>query len=211
MPFYNRSCVINGEDQAAVYMMAGIAIPGQRMVRRSVLDKVASNKRTWNVAGDWYDNFLYACVADVAYIKDDLVQYRVHSGNETNESEKKLLGITEHYQLINAFVDIANSFGLKKPQARYKEAVEHLGEMCLRYALRMLVDNQVESARKYMKLSSILNEKIVEYPQYNKMMQLTFETDERVLGEKVVDFKKENSYNRRKSYDPPEGSLELLK
>lgn len=208
-PFYNRSCIISGEDQAAVYMMAGIAIPGQRMVRRTVFNKVEAYSRTWNVAGDWYDNFLYACAGDVAYLKEDLVQYRVHSGNETNESEKKLLGITEHYQLINSFVDIANAFGMKKPQARYNEAINHLGDMCLRYALRMLADHQVEPARKYMMLAPIMNENIMKNPQYHEMMKLTFETTEDELDQRVIEYKTEHSFNRKTSYDPPEGSIDL--
>lgn len=208
-PFYNRDCVIKGEDQAAVYMMAGIAIPGQRMVRRTVFNKVSSFGRIWNVAGDWYDNFLYACAGDVAYIKEPLVQYRVHTGNETNESEKKLLGITEHYQLINAFVSVANSFGMTKPQARFEEAVEHLGDMCLRYALRMLADHQVESAKKYMMLAPIMNGNISKNPQYEEMMKLTFETPEDQLEDSVIKYKKVHSFNRKNSYDPPEGSADL--
>lgn len=209
-PFYNKSCVIPGEDQAAVYMMAGIAIPAQRMVRRDVFYQISSFERVWNVAGDWYDNFLYACVADVAYIKEDLIQYRVHSGNETNESEKKLLGITEHYQLINSFVDIASAFGMTKPQARFEEAVEHLGDMCLRYALRMLADHQVEPAKKYMMLAPILNGKIDENPQYEEMMRLTFDMPEDQLDEQVVKYKENHSFNRSKSYDPPAGSMDLI-
>ena len=125
-PFYNQNCIIKGEDQAAVFMMAGIAIPGQRMTRSSLLAPIYGYKRIFNVAGDWYDNFLHSMCGDVAYITEPLCNYRVHSGNETNESEKNLLGITEHYQLINSFVDISKNFGMKKPAARYQEAVEKL-------------------------------------------------------------------------------------
>lgn len=208
-PFYNTSCIINGEDQAAVHMMAGIAIPGQRMVRKSTLAKTGMFNRIWNVAGDWYMNFLFSCVADVAYIKEDLMQYRVHSGNETNESEKKLLGITEHYQLINSFCDIANAYGLTKPQKRYHEAVAHLGDMCLRYALRMLADSQVGPAKKYLTLATIMNEKVTDNPQYEEIKALAYNVPSERLLEEVVKYKQEHSLNRHKSYDPPIG-FELL-
>jgi len=209
-PFYNKNCVVDGESQAAVFMMAGIAIPGQRMQRRSKLAPIKKYNRIFNVAGDWYNNFLTAMCGDIAYIKEPLCQYRVHTGNETNESEKNLLGITEHYQLINSFVDIANAFGMKKPQARFNEAVEHLGDMCLRYALRMLSAHEVEAAKRYMMLAPILNRKIYENSEYNAMMDLTFETAQNELDEKVCQYKKEHSFNRKKSYDPPEGYVELM-
>lgn len=61
-PFYNQNCVVDGESQAAVFMMAGIAIPGQRMQRASMLNPIKKYKRIFNVAGDWYNNFWQQCV-----------------------------------------------------------------------------------------------------------------------------------------------------
>lgn len=43
-PFYNQNCVVDGESQAAVFMMAGIAIPGQRMQRASMLNPIKNIK-----------------------------------------------------------------------------------------------------------------------------------------------------------------------
>lgn len=209
IPFYNRSCIIKGEDQAAVYMMAGIAIPGQRMVRRNVFYRTMDFRRGWNVAGDWYDNFLYSMAGDVAYVKKDLMEYRVHSGNETNESEKKLLGIAEHYQLINAFADISRAFGYQKPVDRYEEAVKHLGAMCLRYTIRMLRNNEIKAGKKYFKLAPIFDEDIVSSEQYLKLDKILEDDDLERIKREIKVFEKENNMNRSVSYDPPKGWLPL--
>lgn len=205
VPFYNTNCVINGEDQAAVFMMAGIAIPAQRMVRRSIAGRTMPYQRKWNVAGDWYDNFLYSCFADVAYLQDDLAQYRVHKGNETNESEKTLMGVFEHYQLINAFVDVAKACRLQKPVLRYQEAVCHLGDMCLRYAVRMLKDDQLEAARRYLLLAPVMKADIVTDEKYMELTEIVNLPDTGKIKNAVVAFNAKYNLNRTKSYDPPEG------
>jgi glycosyltransferase involved in cell wall biosynthesis len=203
-PFYNTDCVIDGESQAAVYMMAGIAIPGQRMVRRSVLDIVEKYFRQFQVAGDWYDNFLYSLVGDVAYITEPLCQYRVHTGNETNESELKLLGTTEHYQLINAFYNLAKSFDYQKPVARYDEAVQKLGSMCLRYALKMYQNKRNDVAYRYLLLAPVYKQDILAEGEYIRLMEMK-DLQGRELEEAVAEFAEEYNLQRVKSYDPPDG------
>lgn len=208
LPFYNQNCVMRGEDQAAVYMMAGIAIPGQRMTRRTAFNKIASFVRVWNVAGDWYDNFLYAMTGNVAYIKEPLVQYRVHSGNETNESEKNLLGIFEHYQLINSFVEISKAFGMTKPAARYNEAVEKLGSMCLRYAFKMYQNNLNDVAHRYLLLAPVFKRNIVEDNVYKNLLRcVELKGDE--LSRRLQEIQGETTFSRVQSYDPPDGFLPL--
>ena len=189
--------------------MAGIAIPGQRMIRQSIVPKMVSFMRNWNVAGDWYNNFLYSCVADVGYIKDSLMAYRVHSGNETSESERRLLGITEHYQLINAFVDVADSLGLKKPGERFPKAVKHLGEMCPRYALRMIRDNQFDVARKYLQLSLIFDADMKNNKDYQILNSILQNESADIIRNKTDEIYKDQDLSRNKSYDPPEGYISL--
>ena len=203
-PFYNQNCIVKGEDQAAVFMMAGIAIPGQRMTRSSMMKPIQGYKRVFNVAGDWYENFLSSMCGDVAYIAEPLCNYRVHSGNETNESEKNLLGIFEHYQLINAFVDISKNFGMTKPIMRYNEAIEKLGSMCLRYALKMFQNKLNDTAYRYLLLAPVFQRGIVENHAYMELMKcVVLEGDE--LNKMLKKIESENSLIRTKSYDPPEG------
>ncbi len=208
-PFYNQNCIIKGEDQAAVFMMAGIAIPGQRMSRNSVTGPIMPYKRTFNVAGDWYENFLMAMCGDVAYIAEPLCNYRVHSGNETNESEKNLMGIFEHYQLINSFVEISKNFGMTKPVARYTEAVEKLGSMCLRYAFKMFQNNLNDTALRYLLLAPVLKRNIVEDETYKKLLKCV-DLRGSELSESLKKLQSGASLERTKSYDPPEGYEPLM-
>lgn len=207
-PFYNTNCIIDGESQAAVYMMAGIAIPGQRIVRRSVFNAIGKYGRIFQVAGDWYDNFLYSLAGDVAYIKEPLCQYRVHKGNETNESEMKLLGITEHYQLIHAFYELSESFGLKKPQLRYEEAVKKLGSMCLRYALKMYKNYYNDIAYRYLLLAPVYDLDIVNDERYLALLKMRG-INKRELDNSIVEFETNYCLERTKSYDPPENHQKI--
>lgn len=206
--FYNTDCVIDGESQAAVFMMAGIAIPGQRMMRYSLLKPTTKYSRVFNVAGDWYNNFLAAMCGDIAYIKEPLIQYRVHTGNETNESEKNLLGIFEHYQLINSFAEISKEFGMVKPAARYQEAVEKLGGMCLRYTLKMFKCGQIDAARRYLALAPVFKKDITEDLKYMDLMGF-LSLSELDRAEQIVVFEEKYNLNRSVSYDPPAGFMPL--
>ncbi len=207
-PFYDTSCIIPKEEQCAVYMMAGIAIPAQRMFRREMVGQVKAFWRNWNVAGDWYNNFLLALVGDVAYIKEDLVQYRVHSGNETTESERNLLGVTEHYQLIHSFVDLSRAYGFTKPIQRYEAAIEKLGSMCLRYALKMLKNKRNDVAQRYLLQAPVWKKDITEDERY-KILTRCVDLKGTDLEREVKRFEEKYELNRSVSYAPPEGFIPL--
>lgn len=207
LPFYNKSCVVPGEEQASVFMMAGIAIPGQRMFRRGVQAKVRNFQYSFQVAGDWFNNFLYTCCSDIAYIKEPLCHYRVHSGNETNESELNLLGIFEHYQLINSFCAISKVFGMKKPIERYDDAVKKLASMCLRYAMKMINADEIDVARRYLQLSPVFNKDIIDDEKYIELIECC--KVEQLDKDAVDRLNEKYDFNRSISYDPPKGYILL--
>lgn len=206
--FYNESFIIDGESQAAVFMMAGIAVPTQVMIRAEAR-RLTFRYRFYQmqVAGDWYSNFLMSCVGDIAYIKDALCEYRVHTGNETSESEKKLLGIFEHFIIINAFNSTAVSIGYEKPQKRYNDAINKLGDMCLRYALKMLQNREQKCAKKYLYLSVVFKEEIQYDNRYKELWEIVNTEDG--FEEKLKSFEEKNILIRTISYDPPEGYVKL--
>ena len=206
-PFYNKSFIVDGEAQAAVYMMAGVAVPSQVMIRRESRTQTMNYRYyQMQVAGDWYSNFLMSCVGDIAYIKDALCEYRVHYGNETNESEEKLLGIFEHFVIINAFNSTAKSVGFEKPQRRYEDAIRKLGSMCLRYALKMIDNNEIVIARKYLRLCLVFDEQLLNDERYIMLWKIVEEKNRTVLLEQ---YKKKYILERTISYDPPEGYIEI--
>lgn len=208
VPFYNQSCLIPGEDQAAVFMMAGIAVPCQRMYNASLTRPIWAFQRNWVVAGDWYYNFLDSLCGDVAYIKDPLCYYRVHSGNETSESEDRLVGSYEHFLLLNSFVAVADAFGMKKPQKRYDEAVKKLGSMCLRYALKMYQNNKSAIARKYLLLALVYDESLKANEEYSLLFELQ-DLGKEELRQKLREYESRFCLERTKSYNPPENSIPL--
>lgn len=209
-PFFNKSFIVDGESQAAVFMMAGIAVPSQIMMRTDARRKMLRHRNyQLPVAGDWYNNFLFACVSDIGYIKEALCEYRVHSGNETSESEKKLQGVFEHFILVNAFDATAKSLGMEKPQKRYSEAVEKLGDMCLRYTYKMLINNEIVAAKKYLNLAIVLKETIVDDKRYNLLKEIVSIESKQERNAKLTAFGEEYVLERTISYDPPEGFIEI--
>lgn len=209
-PFYNKDFIVDGEAQAAVFMMAGIAVPTQVFFRKESRTQTFKYRfYQMQVAGDWYNNFLMACVGDIAYIKDALCKYRVHFGNETNESEKKMLGIFEHFVIINAFNATAKSVGYKAPQDRYEEAVEKLGDMCLRYALKMLQNDEFQCAKRYLHLSLAFKETIREDKRYKALWRLVELEGNEAFKKELQVFEQENILERTVSYEPPAGFIEI--
>lgn len=206
-PFYNQSCYIEGEDQAAVYMMAGIAVSSQTMFRKADYLRMLNSKQLrFQVAGDWYDNFMMACVGGVVYIKKPIINYRVHTGNETTDSERNLVGILEHYQLINAFVTIANSFGMTKPQQRYTEAIQKLARMCIRYAKKMILNEEISIAKKYLRLAPVFDIDIENEDEYIRICEVAYSDNPIENAKKIVET---DIYKRTISYNPPENSIRI--
>ena len=205
-PFYNKSCVISGEEQAAVFMMAGIAIPGQRMIKRGAVRQMAQYNARYQVAGDWFVNYKYTCTNDVAYIKEPLCLYRVHFGNETSESELNLMGVFEHYTLIHNFWTIANVFNQKKAIARYDAAIRKLGSMCLRYATTMIKIEKMDIAKQYLNLALVFDMQLIENDKYIKLSEIV----KLPVGDAKEKLKQENlELKREVSYEPPEGYIEI--
>lgn len=202
-PFYNRNCIIPGEEQAGVFMMSGIAIPGQRIERTgSIRNKANKFTRVHEVAGDWYNNFLSSCCGDIAYLTEALCRYRVHSGNETNVSEDNLLASMEHFCLLNSFVNISKNFDMKIPEARYPEAVRKLGSMCLRYAKKVILAKKKDVASRYLKLALVYDEALEEKKEYQFLLSC-LKNDENI---KIL---ATQNLERKVSYDPPTGFIEI--
>jgi len=208
-PFYNRSCIIPGEEQAAVFMLAGIAVPSQILIRRSMIYKVFENRAiAFQIAADWYNNFIISCHSDIAYIADPLCKYRVHRNNETSESMTNLVMVFEHYLLINACAALAKSYGMSKAYLRYEEAVKKLGDMCLRYAFRMFKYGRKDVAGRYLQLAPVFKEDLPNDTIYNKFMTfLSKDMDE--LAKEIQLFEKMNPMERTVSYTPPDASIPI--
>lgn len=178
-------------------------------MRKSTLEKVGAAKpMNLQVANDWLDNFMLSMFADVAYIKEPLCLYRTHSGNETTGSERNLVGIFEHYLLVNAFVWISESYQMKKPAARYLESVKKLAGMCLRYAIKMFQNHENEIAEKYLLLAPVFDKQIISDDIYTALRKcITYKGEE--LENELEKICSKYHTKRTVSYDPPEDSIEI--
>ena len=208
-PFYNKSCIVDGKKQAAVYMMAGIGVPTQCMYDKSKMTPdVYKYWKRYSVAGDWFYNFLFSICGDVAYIKKPLCQYRTHLGNETSASELNLLGTFEHYMLINDFVVLGEIFKIKEVVNRKDAAIEKLGSMCMRYAIKMFHNNLHDIAAKYLHLAPIYKPDITKEKIYRELQNcLNLQGQE--LVEQIKKIESTYATHRTISYDPPKGSQEI--
>lgn len=208
VPFYNTSCIIPGEQQAAVFMKSGIAIPGQRIMRVSSIEQVKEWICTFQVANDWYYNALMSCVGDIAYLNKPLMKYRVHSENETNESENNMTAVMEHYQIIHKIAKVTSQYGYHLPQERLSESIQKLGSMCLRYGFKMLNTGKISIAKKYLNLSKVFDENIEENEVYQSLFQAIESENTATSNERSL--KKAPILQRQISYSPPAGSITLI-
>ena len=210
IPFFDRDFIAEGESQAAVFMMAGVAVPSQIMIRKKVRDQSMRNRNySFQIAGDWYSNFLMSCEADVAYLKEALCEYRIHSGNETNESEKKMLGIFEHFQLINVCNATAETLHMTKCTKKYEAAVTKLASMCVRYAHKMLCNQEEDCARKYLYLAPVFDETILQDERYVKLWDMIHHQKGKNLQFALEEFDQQYHLDRTISYEPPENFREI--
>ncbi|WP_298068741.1 glycosyltransferase family 2 protein [uncultured Mailhella sp.] len=208
-PFFNKSFICKGEDMAAIFMLAGIAVPSQILLRKSLIfESFKYNIGSFMIAGDWYANFKMACVGQVGYLKEALVEYRVHAQNETNDSEKSLLGVFEHYQLLNTFVRIANMRKFKKPQARFLEGRAKLSSMCLRYAHKMLSLSEDDVARRYLAMAQVFDPEICHHALYDKLHSCLSLAQEPRLA-LLAELNSSGVIRRSVSYDPPSEYTEI--
>lgn len=205
-PFYKSSCIIPGEQQAAVFMKAGIAIPGQRVMRVESVNLIKEWICTFQVANDWYYNALMSCVGDIAYLNKPLMQYRVHLGNETSESEDNMTAVMEHYQIIHKIAKVTTQYGYKKPAKVLPEAINKLGSMCLRYALKMIKTKKFDTAIRYLNLAKVFDTNI----ESSELFQCLFRVLKNggdITNEELL--KNNSILIRSTSYAPPTGSILL--
>jgi glycosyltransferase involved in cell wall biosynthesis len=207
-PFYNRSCVIPGAEQMAVFMMAGIGVPSQ-CLRKRYIDYVASNHRyIFDVAGDWFANFCMAAVADVGYLMEPLCLYRVHSTNVTSGAIRDLTNSFEHVMMLHAFAQIARSVRRPAAAARLPAAIGKLGAMCLRYCAQMLREGDAYTARRYLHLAVALDTGLRADPLWRALGQCVDLSPAERLA-RLADLEAQAPLRRTVSYDPPAGAIAL--
>jgi len=167
--FYEKSCVISGDEQAAVYMMSSIN-PSVSQILYSV-DKSELKRMVGNLSDRWFGDrimdFHLCCDFPVIYIKDPLLLNRVHGESDGSQMDSNLLQCLGEYVLVHQFADIAASNpSMTKAVSRLPTALEKLGGLCLRYSLRRLSCEDEIGAKRYFHLAMAMFPDVSEHEMY---------------------------------------------
>lgn len=210
-PFYNQSCIIPGEKQAAVYMMAGInPSVSQIMYRRDVVDtRSATGSLIARYYGTRIMDFNISLDFDIGYINKPLLLHRVHSQSDTQQSDSKLLPIMGMYVLNHQLSDIASIRNLNNVTCRLPDSISKLSLLSVRYCVRSLIEMDEEMALRYFYLAKAIDSQVADdavWKQINEYWDCVPEKKQLIL-EKLSS--QDNLLTRTISYAPPVGSIEF--
>jgi len=210
-PFYNRSCVIPGEGQAAVLMMAGVTTHTSQTVYRRAYHDLAIRYApiTSTIQGERTTNFQCACHYDVGYIKDTLLLCRRSRKSDGFRLDRTMLQIFGQFMMLHNFDELASQLELTEVRRRLPAAIEKLGSLCLRYAGIMLQEGEDGVAIRYLHMAPALKPGIENEKTYSDLWALArMKGDERRRGLQALEALSASGFlGRTVSYDPPEGAL----
>jgi len=209
-PFYEKSCIIKGEEQAAVYMMATVN-PSISQVMYHKIRTSTIKTPTCALANRWYgarlQDFNLCTHYPMAYIKEPLLKYRIHGDNDSLNASENLLEIIGPYILQHQFSDIGNAFNMPGVSARLPESIDKLGALSIRYCVRYLLEENEGTAKRYFHLALAVSPKVSDNDNFQKLKKYWL-VDDAGKDEILNEFKEKNNFlTREVSYSPPEGSL----
>ena len=200
--FYDRSCVIPGHEQAAVYMMAALnPCVSQIVYSRQLHHGCNVDFKTGDLGCRWFGqrmiDFNICRCYDMVYIKEPLLLHRVHADSDSVVIAENLIELIGQYVMIHQFAETAAGSGMTKAAARLPEAIAKLARNCLRYADRSAKAGNMTTAKRLAHLAMALDSTSVDVvPDYTAIP---------ATGSKefiqVTD--------RKESYEPPPGSREI--
>ncbi len=210
-PFYNQSCIISGEEQAAVYMMAGVnPSVSQIMYRNSIVEgRTATGALVSRYYGTRILDFNISVDFDVAYIKEPLLLHRIHSQSDTNQADANLMPVIGLYVLNHQFADLASIRNLKKVIDRLPLSIDKLARLAVRYSLRSLIAKDEQSAMRYFHLALAMSPGVSDEPAWKQLQEYwaaDVKRKESILEEL---WSSDNLAARTISYDPPPGSVPI--
>ena len=210
--FYNQSCVIQSEEQAAVYMMSSVSPSiSQVMYHKMRLDQMASD--TGVFLARWFggkiQDFNLSTQHPIAYIKEPLLLFRIHGKNDSLAAGHDLLEVLGPYLLNLQFAETASLLNLNKVVDRLPQATDKLSLLSLRYCVRHLVNNEDVSAKRYFHLAPALNPDVLTNELYLQL-EIYWSAENDKKTEILNELKETNDLVARSvSYDPPPGSISL--
>ncbi|MBT8342137.1 MAG: glycosyltransferase [Desulfatitalea sp.] len=211
LPFYNQSCVIPGNEQAAVYMLAGVNPSISQIMYNTARTKGKS--AYGGLAARWYGtrimDFNMCCEFDTIYIKTPLLMHRLHSQNDYRSADDNLMQCIGPYVLQHQFAEIASFYNLTKVADRLPESLDKVSRLCLRFCMQALIANDEKTALRYFHLSKAISLDVIVDPVFEQLDEYwTADPSEKI---EILNSLKstDNLVTRSISYDPPAGSISL--
>jgi glycosyltransferase involved in cell wall biosynthesis len=211
-PFYNQSCIIQGPEQAAVYMMAAVnpSISQVMYSRAKAQHKLPAESLTSRWFAQRLLDFRLCCNYSMVYIQEPLLLHRVHSASDSSMVSASLLEAFGQFLLPHQFADMALATGnMDKAAKRLPQALEKLSKLCLRYCVQLLSAKDERSAFRYFHLAIAIMPDINADPIFIKLD--TYWVSEAPVRAKILEslVSTDNLTTRSVSYDPPPGSVPI--
>ena len=212
-PFYNQSCIIDGKEQAAVFMMAAVNPSVSQILYDYRKYKSCVGNTPLTLSGRWYAmriaDFTMSCNFPMGYIKEPLLKHRIHAMNDSIGAAKDLIEIVGPYVLHRQFTEIARPAKATKAIERLPAATEKLSQLCLRYSIKSIIWDEPELASRYLHLSVAVWTGIQNNPDFKDLhdYMLAGEDEKDIIYQRLKE--KSNFETRNVSYDPPPGSISL--
>lgn len=208
-PFYNTNCVIPGIKQAKVFMFTSF-LPCQVLLRRDIFEKIGGVDERHVVNLDGLLWFRCALQGDVAYIQDSVSVYRVHHEQITAQYNRTINHMMEYYGTLTEMFKL----GAKIPYLKrfFDDAVKRTAELTIRYCCDVIKDKNLDLAKRYLALATVFDPKIVEFEQYKRIKKYLDSTgnNRRKIRKTLIVANSSSQRDRGFSYDPPEGSIEIV-
>jgi glycosyltransferase involved in cell wall biosynthesis len=210
-PFYNRSCIIPGEEQAAVFMLAIVNPTLSQVMYRT---KNGFNEFSHTLIGRWYSaqlfDFKLCIISSMAYINEPLLLQRIHGKNDSLKAAKNLLEVLGPYTLHHQFADFAKYHNMTKVIERLPASIEKMSKLSLRYCIMALGQDDEVLAKQYYHLSIALDPDILSDKLLKKIQQYLSTSDKKKKKDILDSFyQTDNLVYRTISYNAPIGSIKI--
>ncbi|AKD25237.1 Glycosyltransferases involved in cell wall biogenesis [Polynucleobacter duraquae] len=210
-PFYDGSYLIDGVDQAAVYMMAAVNPSVSQIVYDTA--KAAKSDSEDSVVSRWWGarirDFKMCLDYPIAYISEPLLGHRDHPLSDSKSTENSMLEIFGPLLMCHSFVEMSNYH--PKVVKKFDQSIEKLATLSLRYASRAIARKDFKLAKRYFHLSRSLSSDIEGLKLFKMLDGLFNEVDvdkKQLIITAILAL--EGNLTRTKSYLPPKGSRKLM-
>lgn len=207
-PFYNCSCIIPGENQKTVLIMASYYVPSQTLYRRETIERAGLYTISSNNFMDWHLLYKCCCIADVGCIHKKLCRYRMWGESQTGYMTKEMLMPIRGY--IQRYNILVNEIGNEKVREREKMAKYKQADLTLKLGTDVIRDGDYEKGKRYLELARSFSLDITESPLYIAIDEYLRDKSIHSVNIKEYLIDKGLAGARVVSYDPPDGYISYL-